>query len=103
MSDEFDYFDDPRIGRLLDLVLQLSTEVHVVNQRLRATEALLVRQGVLADGELDDFTPDPKERRVLDNQREALTGRLAAILSESGPAEHPLREQWTARFTGEAA
>ncbi|OEU96538.1 hypothetical protein AN216_19845 [Streptomyces oceani] len=102
MSDEFDYFDDPRIGRLLDLVLQLNTEVHVVNQRLRATEALLVRHGVLTDGELDHFTPSAQEQRVLDDQREAVAGRLAAILAESGPAEHPLREQWTARLTERA-
>lgn len=102
MSDEFDYFDDPRIGRLLDLVLQLSTEVHVVNQRLRATEALLVRHGVVADGELDGFTPTPEEQRVLENQRESMAGRLASILAEAGPAEHPLRDQWDARFAERA-
>lgn len=49
MSDEFDYFRDRHLGKLLDLALQLSTDLHVANQRLHGLEALLVRHGVVAE------------------------------------------------------
>ncbi|MGW4734762.1 hypothetical protein ACWEQC_37340 [Streptomyces shenzhenensis] len=96
MTEEFDYFHDRNTGKLFDLLLQVSTELHVTNQRLHAMEALLVRHGVLAGGELDALEPTEDEQRALDNQREALIARLMRIITESGPAEHPLRDQWQA-------
>lgn len=62
MSDEFDYFNDPRIGKLLDLVLQLSTDVHVIAQRTLALEALLVRNGTLKQGSWTPSSPSPPSR-----------------------------------------
>ncbi|TXL88598.1 hypothetical protein [Streptomyces sp. IB2014 016-6] len=102
MSDEFDYFNDPRIGKLLDLVLQLSTDVHVIAQRTLALEALLVRNGTLKQGELDSFLPEPAEQDLLDRGREEMLGRLVSILAEAGPAEHPLRDQWEQLLTRRA-
>ncbi|MBQ0826488.1 hypothetical protein [Streptomyces tagetis] len=102
MSEEFDYFRDRNIGKLFDLVLQSSTELHVTHQRLHAMEALLVRHGVLTAGELDALEPTEEEQRVLDHQRDAVLARLVRVITESGPAEHPLRDQWesTLRETG---
>ncbi|MEU3095173.1 hypothetical protein ABZ690_10185 [Streptomyces sp. NPDC006967] len=94
MSEEFNYFRDRNIGKLFDLVLQVSTELHVTTQRLRGMEALLVRHGVLTGGELDALEPTEDEQRVLDDQRDAALVRLMRIITESGPAEHPLRDQW---------
>lgn len=96
MTEEFDYFAEPLVGRLFDLVLQMATELHVTRQRLRALEALLVRNGSLAGGAVDGFVPLPDEQQVLDHQRDEFMGRLLRILTESGPAEHPLRDQWEA-------
>jgi hypothetical protein len=93
-SPEFDYLDDPRISKLLDLTLQLATEVHVARHRERALEAVLVRHGVLAAGELDAFLPSADEAVVLDGERDRYTRRLVRIITEAGPAEHPLRSQW---------
>ncbi|MBN9112045.1 MAG: hypothetical protein J0I34_25080 [Pseudonocardia sp.] len=94
MSDEFDYLGDRRISKLLDLVLQLATEVHVGRQRTRALEQLLVRSGTLTAGDLDTFRATAEEGAALDLERDAYTRRLVRIITESGPAEHPLREQW---------
>ncbi|GAA1866620.1 hypothetical protein GCM10009836_53780 [Pseudonocardia ailaonensis] len=94
MSSEFDYLDDPRISKLLDLTLQLATEVHVARTRERALEAALVRHGVLTEGELDTFRPSEQEAVVLDRERDRYTRRLVRIITEAGPAEHPLRSQW---------
>ncbi|KIR61486.1 MULTISPECIES: hypothetical protein [Micromonospora] len=102
MSTEFDYFGDPRFGKLLDLVLQLSTELHVDRQRLRALEQLLVRRDVLGPGDLDGFTADADGQAVLDRERDLLLTRLMRILTEQGPAEHPLRDQWEAALSGKS-
>ncbi|BCJ62419.1 hypothetical protein [Micromonospora endophytica] len=102
MSSEFDYFGDPRFGKLFDLVLQLSTELHVSRQRLRVLEALLVRREVLGAGDVDGFDPQADEQQVLDGERDALLARLMRILTEDGPAEHPLRSQWEAALSGKS-
>ncbi|WP_174535513.1 hypothetical protein [Micromonospora chalcea] len=99
MSTEFDYFGDPKVGKLLDLVLQLSTELHVTRQRVRVVEALLTRSGVLTEGAVDGFVSTEEEQRVLDRERDALLARLMRILTEHGPAEHPLRDQWEAALS----
>ncbi|MEU5464206.1 hypothetical protein ACH4KU_19180 [Streptomyces althioticus] len=102
MSEEFNYFRDRNIGKLFDLVLQVSNELHVTHQRLHAMEALLVRHGVLSAGELSALEPTEEEQRILDEQRDRVIARLMRIVTESGPAEHPLRDQWesTLRKTG---
>jgi hypothetical protein len=94
MADEFRYLSSAETAKLFDLVLQLATELHVTTHRVRALEALLVRQGVLGEGELDAFTPSESETRVLDETRTAYMVRLMRIITENGPAEHPLRDQW---------
>ncbi|MFI9491257.1 MULTISPECIES: hypothetical protein [Streptomyces] len=94
MSEEFDYFRDRNVGKLFDLLLQLTTDLHVTTQRLHAMEALLVRRGVLTGGELDAMRPTEDEQRVLDGRREAAVAGLMRIITESGPAERPLRDQW---------
>jgi hypothetical protein len=102
MAEEFDYFGNREVGKLFDLLLQLATEVHVTNQRLHALEALLVRKDVLTTGELDGFTPTSEEQQILDTQREELMGRLVRIITEAGPAEHPMRDQWEAALRRKA-
>lgn len=94
MSKETDYFGSPHVSKLVDLCLQLSAEVHVTTQRQRALELLLVRSGVLGADALERFEPDDAERNQLDDAREALVQRILRIMTEAGPAEHPLRPQW---------
>lgn len=103
MSTEFDYFGDARFGKLFDLVLQLATDLHTTRQRLDAVEALLVRADVVAEGAVDTFDPSDREKEILDRDRDALIGRLIRILTENGPAEHPLRDQWDALVSGKSA
>ncbi|ROO88285.1 hypothetical protein EDD29_5948 [Actinocorallia herbida] len=96
MTSEFDYFKDRVDGKLFDLILQLGSDLHVASQRVHSLEALLVRKGVLTAGELDALRPTAEERTVLDARRDALIGRMLRVITEDGPAEHPLREQWEA-------
>ncbi len=95
-TPEYDWFGSPHVAKLVDLVLQLGTEVHIATQRVRALEMLLVRAGVIEPGAVDSFFPDDREQEVLDTTRDQLLERLLRIITEDGPAQHPLREQWEA-------
>jgi hypothetical protein len=95
-TPEYDYFGNPHVSKLVDLVLQLGTELHVTSQRVRALEMLLVRNGTLAPDAVDSFEPDTREKEHLDAARDQLMARILRIITEAGPAEHPLREQWEA-------
>jgi hypothetical protein len=96
MSTEFDYFGNPQVSKLFDLTLELGMDLHVTTTRLRALEMLLIRSGVVKAGELDAFEATDAERKVLDQNRDEFMAGLMRIITETGPSEHPLREQWDA-------
>jgi hypothetical protein len=96
MSTEFDFFENPQISKLFDLVLELGMDLHVTTTRLRALEMLLIRNGGLKVDQLDGFIPTETEKQSLDVKRDEFMARLMRIITESGPSEHPLREQWDA-------
>lgn len=99
MSDEISYFGGD-LDRVVGLVFQLASEVHVATQRSRALEAVLVRSGVLSPGEVDAFVPDDGQAEELAAVRDAAVHRLLRILTEDGPAEHPLRAEAVRRAEG---
>lgn len=96
MTQEFDYFGNPQISKLFDLTLNLSMDLHVANHRLRALEMLLLRAGLIGENDLDSFEPTATEKEALDQNRDEFIARLMRIITEAGPSEHPLREQWDA-------
>ena len=96
MSTEFDFFENPQISKLFDLVLELGMDLHVTTTRLRALEMLLIRNGDLKANQLEGFIPTDSEKLILDAKRDEFMARLMRIMTESGPSEHPLREQWDA-------
>ncbi len=91
METDRTYFSHPELDRVVGLVMQLAAEAHVVQARCRALEALLVREGVLAEGAVDAFEPDAGERPAFEAARDELLERLTRIMVEDGPSEHPLR------------
>ena len=96
MSTEFDFFGNHQVSKLFDLVLELGMDLHVTSTRLRALEMLLVRKGELTADQIDGFIPTKAEKQILDAKRDEFMARLMRIITESGPAEHALREQWDA-------
>jgi hypothetical protein len=96
MSAEFDFFGNQQVSKLFDLVLELGLDLHVTTTRLRAMEMLLIRSGELKPDQLDSFIPTEAEKQILDAKRDEFMARLIRIITESGPSEHPLREQWDA-------
>jgi len=96
MSTEFDFFENPQVTKLFDLILELGMDLNVASTRVHALEMLLIRSGQIKAGELDNFQPSTEETRRLDQIRDEYMSRLIRIITEVGPAEHPLREQWDA-------
>ncbi len=93
MTREVHYFADPQLDRAVGLCLQLAAEVHVTTQRLHALEQILVDKGLLDGGEVDAFQPDVEQRKQLEAVRDASMQRILRVITEDGPAEHPLRDE----------
>jgi hypothetical protein len=102
MTTETNYLATDQIAKLFDLILQLASDTHVVVQRLSALEAVLVRSGALQRGQLDAFIPCDDEKKELEARRDQLLQGLLRVITEAGPAEHPLRPEWEALLRREA-
>ena len=74
------FFDDPAIDKVLNMVVVLGSEVWTLRERLAALEAIQVRQGSLASGELDahDFSPEDETR--LAGERKEFIDSLFRVL-----------------------
>lgn len=93
MTREVHYFADPNLDRAVGLIMQLASEVHVLTQRVHALEALLVRNGTLGADAVDAYIPEGTEGERQETVRDAMVQRLLRVLTEDGPAEHPLRDE----------
>jgi hypothetical protein len=98
MTRELDYFGNPQVAKLLDLSLGLAMELHMAHQRALSLEMLLIRKEIIFQGELDAFKPLVQEQERLAASRDGLMSRVMDILTEDGPAEHPLRDEWRQRL-----
>lgn len=96
MSTEFDFFGNPQVSKLFDLILELGMGLNVASTRVHALEILLIRSGQIKLGDLDSFQPSSEEATRLDQNRNEYMARIIRIITEVGPSEHPLREQWDA-------
>jgi len=74
------FFDDPAIDKILNMVVVLGSEVWTLRERLAALEAIQVRQGSLASGELDahDFSFEDEAR--LAGERKEFIDSLFRVL-----------------------
>jgi hypothetical protein len=98
VTTEFDFFGNQHLAKMFDLLIQMAAELHISNQRVRVLQLQLERQGVIKESDIEYFEPDAKELEKLTAAREGMMSRLMAIMTEAGPAEFPLREQWEDRL-----
>jgi hypothetical protein len=98
MSTEFDYLGDPTVSKLFDLLLQTSIDLHVTAHRLSVVELALIKNGIFAANTVETVELTADETATLDGAREARVARVLRIITENGPAEHPLRDQWEAQI-----
>jgi len=91
-APEHVFFKDAALDRAFAVTMALAAELYVVKDRLRAMEVLLARQGVLIDGALDTYTPDPAEAGRIAKERSALVAALMDCIrgeqaSKGAPAD----------------
>lgn len=103
MTTEFDYLGDPTVSKLFDLVLQTSIDLHVTAHRLSVVELALIKNGIIAANTVETVELTADETATLDAAREARLARVLRIITEGGPAEHPLRDQWDAQVKSEVS
>lgn len=76
------FFDDPAIDKLLNMLVVLAGEVWTLRERLAAMEAIQVRQGGLAAGEVDSFEFGADDEAKLGAMRKEFIDSLFRILQE---------------------
>jgi hypothetical protein len=76
------FFADPAIDKILNMVVVLGGEVWTLRERLAALEAIQVRQGSLAAGEVDAHDFSPEDEAHLAALRKEFIDSLFRVLQE---------------------
>jgi hypothetical protein len=76
------FFDDPAIDKILNMVVVLGGEVWTLRERLAALEAIQIRQGSLAAGEIDAYDFGPEDEARLGALRKEFIDSLFRVLQE---------------------
>jgi hypothetical protein len=74
-------------------------DLNIANTRIRALEMQLIRNEELKVDDIDNFQPTDSEKLVLDKNRDEFMSRIIRIITETGPSEYPLRQQWEEAIT----
>jgi hypothetical protein len=77
------FFNDPAIDRLVSVVLQLTSEVWVLAERLETMEQLAHRKGQVSYDEIKNYRPDPAETRDRDIKRDRFVHSVLGPLRET--------------------
>ncbi len=76
------FFGDPGVDRLVSVVLQLTSEVWVLAERLENLEQLAQRKGQLTWDEIKNFVPDPADAERRDAERDRFIESVLGPLRE---------------------
>lgn len=94
MMNEFTYFEDGQIDRVMGVIWQLGQEVYTTRQRVLALEELLAAKGIVERGELDAFRPSEAAQARLTADGKYLMERLIRTISEVNDSRVPMRDQF---------
>jgi hypothetical protein len=74
------YFRDPMIDRLLEIVLLLGGELWAARDRQMLMEQLLAREGRISPDLIETYRPEPELAAELERQRRAFIRRVFSCL-----------------------
>ena len=86
IGDWRQYFNDPAMDRLAEMVMDLAAATWTSIDRQRVLEWILESKGQLSPGEIDDYQPTEEQEKLLTTERNAF---VAQILE--GLARHAAR------------
>ncbi len=77
------FFSDPTIDRLVSVILQLTSEVWVLAERLETIEQLAQAKGQLTYSQIKNYKPDPEEVRQRNSDRDRFVQSVLGPLRET--------------------
>ncbi len=80
------FFNDPALDRLMGVVMSLAAEVYMLHDRNRTLEILLAQQGIISPTALEEFQPDPQQRKQTLEERDAFVARILEPIVSGGKA-----------------
>jgi hypothetical protein len=78
------YFKDPMVDRLLEVVMMLGGEFWVMRDRMMVLERLLATEGRVTPDLIETFKPDDTFSKALAQQREQFIRRVFGVLYPEG-------------------
>ena len=70
------FFDDPAIDQVMTFVIEVTTELSVLRDRVNTLESLLEKHELLPAGAVENFRPDPEAERSRMAARKAFLERV---------------------------
>jgi len=80
------YFLEPQIERVLAITMSIAQELAVARQRADTLERLLKAKGILAEGEIDTFTPDAAASAERQMANQEFIARILRIVQQENEA-----------------
>lgn len=97
------YFLNPEVERVLAITMTVAQELAVARQRIDTLERLLKAKGVLADGEIDGFTPDGTATAERQMWNQEYIARVLRIVQQENEAATRLDESSSGDLAEELA
>ena len=92
------FLDDPAVERVLSITMAVATELAVARERIDTLERLLVQRGVLQEGDIERFVPDPSAHAAREAFGREYIARVLRIIDQDvqalNDAADPSVEQW---------
>jgi len=80
------YFLEPQVERVLAITMAIAQELAVAHQRNDTLERLLKAKGILAQDEIETFTPDPQTAAERASWNQEYIARILRIVQQENEA-----------------
>ncbi len=80
------YFLEPQVERVLAITMAVSQELAVARQRIDTLERLLVAKGMLSEGEVGAYHPDPVASAERQMWNQEYIARILRIVQQENEA-----------------
>ena len=70
------FFESREVDQMMTFILELTTEVSVLSERLDTVERLLDSQGTISRADIEGYLPDPEVEAERTRARQALAKRV---------------------------
>jgi hypothetical protein len=76
------YLDNPLLDRMMSVILDLATQLYVVQDRLALLETTLEEKRLLSRQQMDDWQPSPDQQQDIRRRRDEFITSILHSLAE---------------------